>query len=113
MTVVLVCLLQGLSKDEYIGRLKRESQAGTEAALDNMMDGMRNLYHVDEDRAIFYEEMDVKKTAGGSNIVTMATLLGYSKQSGDNAKSKEDKFATPTESPNQKSEECRCCLFEN
>jgi hypothetical protein len=42
MTIVLVCLLQGQSKEEYVERLKRESLAADESTVvQNMLQGLK------------------------------------------------------------------------
>lgn len=96
MTIVLVCLMQGLSKDEYIRRLKRESLCIDDESLQNTMPpGFEFNVVLGSIPAVHSVQDD------GDN--SFEVLLGRTARdkppSGDSKSS--DKFVTPGESPHQ------------
>jgi len=88
MSVVLVCLLQGLSKEEYIERLKRASLSPEAKNLPHLLQDLKVDQPFGHNANLFASPHDANDTS---------TFVGK-EQAAEEAKSV-DHFITPSESP--------------
>lgn len=104
MTVVLICLVQGLSKEEYVERLKRESLATEDANLQNMLQDLKfdqNFAH-NTIPSLFQHE-------NPANVLINDPAADQGQHSSGEASKSADQFITPSESPHH--DECKFLLF--
>lgn len=101
MTVVLVCLLQGLSHSEYVERLKRESLATEDANLQNMLQDLKFDQNFMNNAGPFLLHQDA---AHDSSInVLIGQSVGTSAQRNVEETPKQtDQYTTPSESPSER-----------
>lgn len=95
MTIVLVCLLQGQSKEAYIERLKRESLAGDDSALQAMLQGLK----FDQNFANNASPFGAPGSDNSIEAVLNRVISGRDPMHTEEPKPSDQLFITPNESP--------------